>query len=31
MRFTPHQYQIDGIQKIIDLPAVGLLWEMGLG
>lgn len=31
MKWTPHEYQADGVQKIIDLPAVGLFWEMGLG
>lgn len=31
MRFIPHEYQADGVQKIIDQPSLALFWEMGLG
>lgn len=31
MRYKPHQYQEYATTKIIELPAVGLLLEMGLG
>lgn len=31
MQWVPHAYQVDGVQKILDLPSVGLFWEMGLG
>src|SRR5690554_2218231 len=31
MKFIPHDYQKIAIEKIINLPAVGLFLEMGLG
>lgn len=31
MRFEPHNYQSYSIQKVIDLPRVGLFLDMGLG
>lgn len=31
MRFKPHSYQEYAIDKIIELPAVGLLMDMGMG
>ena len=31
MKYTPHDYQKFATDKIIELPACGLLLEMGLG
>lgn len=31
MKFTPHNYQEFAIQRILNLPATGLLLDMGLG
>lgn len=31
MKFIPHDYQKRAIKKILELPAVGLFLEMGLG
>ena len=31
MRFIPHEYQKRAIDVIMELPAVGLFLDMGLG
>jgi len=31
MKFIPHKYQAQAINKIIDVPFTGLFLEMGLG
>lgn len=31
MKFVPHNYQVYAINKILELPKVGLMMEMGLG
>jgi hypothetical protein len=31
MRYVPHEYQVDGENRIIAQERIGLLWEMGLG
>ncbi|MCL5292556.1 MAG: DEAD/DEAH box helicase [Actinobacteria bacterium] len=31
MKFTPHVYQEHAVEKIVELPAVGLFLDMGLG
>lgn len=31
MKFIPHSYQKYAIRKILELPKVGLMMEMGLG
>ena len=31
MKFTPHRYQADAIEWIVERPAVGLFLDMGLG
>lgn len=31
MKFSPHDYQQIAVDKIIELPAVGLFLDMGLG
>jgi hypothetical protein len=31
MKFNPHDYQLESIQRIIDNPFYGLFLDMGLG
>lgn len=31
MRFEPHEYQRDGVERLLNQDAIALLWEMGLG
>lgn len=31
MKFIPHEYQTHCIDKILELPRVGLFLDMGLG
>jgi len=31
MKFIPHEYQQHAIDKVKELPAVGLFLDMGLG